>query len=270
MKLPLVILIGIFSILILGYSLSNYLPANSVTISSTPQSSPTPIPSPIILKQAIPQDAYTIILVGDSMTESLGPNTDQLSKDLKEHYPNKTFGIFNLGKGSTNILSLQPLLENNILNREFEVILIESFGYNPLSDLPLEEGLSKQTEALDKAVNSIRTAKQKAKVNSIIVFVATIAPNKDKYGEGQVDLSKEQREKWVNERIAYIKNHMQYAKDHNIPLINIYDKSLDREKITGDLQYIEAGSHIHPSKKGIELISKEIADFLYNEKILLP
>jgi len=252
-----------------GLFLFNQTKAYTGILNPVSTSTPTPKPSPIILKQALPNEAYTIIMVGDSMTESLGPNSDRLREDLKINYPGKVFGIFNLAKGSTNILSLQDLLDKDILpNREFEVILIESFGYNPLSHLPLEEGLKAQTEALDKAVNSIRNAKTTAEINSIIVFVATIAPNKDKYGMGAVDLSPQKRAEWAGERSAYINNHIEYAKAHDIRLINIYEKSLDKEKITGDLQYIEGGTFIHPSKRGIELISKEIADFLLNENIL--
>lgn len=230
----------------------------------------SPSPTPVVLKQALPADAYTIIMVGDSMTESLGPDSNKLREYLKVHYPDKTFGIFNLAKGSTNILSLNELLEKDILpSREFEVILIESFGYNPLSTYSLEEGLNIQNETLDKAVSMIRNVKSRAKVNSIIIFVATIAPNREKYGEGAVDLSPEKRAQWADERVAYIKNHIEYAKKHDIPLINIYEKSLN-EKGTGNLEYIEAGTFIHPSGKGVELISKEIADFLFTNRILLP
>jgi len=229
----------------------------------------SPSPTPIILKQAIPSDAYTIIMLGDSMTESLGPNSDKLREKLKFYYPNKTFGIFNLAKGSTNILSVEDLLEKDVLpSREFEVILIESFGYNPLSTYSLEDGLKIQNEALDKMVSMIRNVKSRAKVNSIIVFVATIAPNREKYGEGAADLSPEKRAEWADERSAYIQNHIKYAKDHDIPLINIYEKSL--KDGTGNLDYIESGTHIHPSEAGIDLISGEIADFLYNEHILPP
>lgn len=236
----------------------------------TPTPTPTPKPTPIVLKQALPRDAYTIILVGDSMTESLGPNTNKLREYLEVNYPSKVFGINNLGEGSTNILSVQEKLEKDILpSREFEVIIIESFGYNPLSDLTLEEGLKKQTETLDKIVSSIREAKSKAKVNSIIVFLATIAPNWDNYGKGAVNLSAEERRKWADERSAYINNHIQYAKSHDIPLINVYEKSLNAQG-TGSLDYIEGATFIHPNEKGIELISKEIADFLFNNKILLP
>ncbi len=231
--------------------------------------SPSPPPPPVVLKQAVPKEAYTIVMVGDSMTEALGPNSDKLREALKVHYGEKVFGIFNLAKGSTSLLTLQELLDKDILdNRQFEVILIESFGYNPLSELPLEEGLKKQTEILDKTVKSIREAKSDDEVNSIIVFIATIAPNKEMYGQNQVDLSPEVRAKWVSERTAYIENHIKYAGDHDIPLVNVYEKSL--KDGTGNLDYIEGKTYIHPSDKGIELISKEIADFLFNNRILPP
>lgn len=230
---------------------------------------PSPSPSQIVLKQALPADAYTIILLGDSMTESLGPNTNKLREYLKVHYPNKVFGIYNLSEGSTNILTVQERLKRDVLNREFEVIIIESFGYNPLSGYPLQEGLKKQNEELDRIVSTIRTAKSKAKVNSIIVFLATIAPNKENYGKGAVDLTEEKREEWAEERSAYIKNHIEYAKTHDIPLINVYEKSLNSEG-TGDVQYIEGATFIHPNEKGIDLISKEIADILFYHKILSP
>jgi len=259
------IIIGLVALVV--FSAMNFVSKNPGGISAVILSSPSPSPSPIILKEALPKNAYTIIMVGDSMTESLGPNADKLRKYLAINYPKKVFGIYNLAVGSTNILSLQEKLDKDIKSREFEVILIESFGYNPLSHLSLKEGLKKQTQALDDAVSSIRKVKTNAEVNSIIVFVATIAPNREKYGEGTVDLSPEKRAEWADERTAYIKNHMEYARSNDIPLINIYDKSLNKEG-TGDLEYIEGGTYIHPSQKGIELISKEIADFLLNSKIL--
>ncbi len=122
---------------------------------------------------------------------------------------------------------------------------------------------------MDKIVAEIRNNKQKAEVNTIIVFLATIAPNTENYGKGAVDLSPEKRKEWADERSAYIKNHIEYAKDHDIPVIDVYTKSLNAEG-DGDLQYIEGQTFIHPNEKGIELISKEISDYLFNSKILLP
>lgn len=266
MKNLFILLFGL-TILFLGLYFGGSFVSKSKTVEVV--NLPSPSPSPIILKQALPADAYTIILVGDSMTESLGPNTDKLREYLKIHYPNKVFGIFNLSEGSTNILTVQKRLNEDILNREFEVIIIESFGYNPLSGYSLQEGLKKQNEELDKIVSSIRAAKSKAKVNSIIVFLATIAPNRDNYGKGAVDLSPEKRAEWADERSTYIKNHIEYAKAHDIPLINVYEKSLNSEG-TGSIDYIEGATFIHPNEKGIDLISREIAEFLFSMGILPP
>lgn len=56
---------------------------------------------------------YTLIFVGDSMTESLGENFDSLRLDLKKYYPEKIFGLFNYGFGSSNILSIEDSLNHD-------------------------------------------------------------------------------------------------------------------------------------------------------------
>lgn len=216
-----------------------------------------------------PQD-YTFLLVGDSMTQALG-NCDELRRYLKEYYPSKSFEFLNYGFGSTNILSLQARLEQDtefgrtfrpITQIDFDILLLESFGNNPLSQLPLEEGLKKQTDALDSAMETLKRTNPRAKV----IFVATIAPNKAKYGQGVVDLTSEQRVKWVDERIAYVQNHLEFAKSRNIPYINIFEKSL--KDGDGNLEYLLETDYIHPSPSGVYFISRQIADFIHENRIL--
>lgn len=236
----------------------------------------TPKPSPVKVdvegktKVRYPDD-YVLVLVGDSMTEALG-NSDEIRKLFAKHYPGKTFDILNYGFGSTNILSLQKrLIEKTYYGREFrpiteidfQLILIESFGHNPLSDYSLNEGLRKQTEALSEAVATIRRENPTAR----ILFVATLAPSKASYGRKIIGLTNKQRKIWVEERIAYIKNHIKFAQDNNIPVVNIYEKSLNRY---GDvnLDYINKDDFIHPSPKGIIFISEQIADFIYQNGLL--
>lgn len=215
---------------------------------------------------------HTLVFVGDSMTEYLG-NFDELRSDLKKYYPNKNFLLLNYGFGSTNILSVPDRLKKltdqkgrgfqPINDIPFDLIFIESFGYNPLSTLLLDEGLKKQTETLDKIISIITQKHSKSK----IVFIATIAPNKENFGGGILNLLPDQKEMWVNERITYIKNHIEYAKSHDIPLINIYEKSLN-EKGDGNIDYINSNDFIHPSPTGIYFISQQIADFIYSNKLL--
>lgn len=214
---------------------------------------------------------YTFVFLGDSMTEYLG-NFDELRADLNKYYPDQKFLLLNYGYSSTNILSAQDRIEKEsshsgrifqpINNIPFDYIFIESFGHNPLSQYPLDQGLKMQNEALDKL---IATISQKHPRSSII-FVATIAPNRDRYGEGVVNLTTEERQKWADERSAYIQNHINYAKSHGIPLVDIYDKSLKNG--TGNIDYVNTNDFIHPSPTGIYFISQELADFIHSNKLL--
>lgn len=241
----------------------------------------TPQPTPKILKmidnyeapKIATASAYTLIFLGDSMTEALGENFDDLRLDLTKYYPKKVFGLFNYGFGSTNILSIEDRLKNDtiyqgknfqaVLNRYFDIILIESSGNNPLSEYPLDQGLIKQTAALDLMVAELVDTHP----NSLIIFIATVAPSSS-YGKGVVDLSPQVRVQWANERRAYIENHISYAKKHNIPLINVYEKTLDKNGLTMN-KYVNSGNYIHPSVAGVSLISQMIADYLDKNKILL-
>jgi lysophospholipase L1-like esterase len=105
--------------------------------------------------------------------------------------------------------------------------------------------------------------------NTAIMFVATIAPNKETYAQNENPGSKpSDREAQAQERIDYIKNHIDYARSHNIPVINIYEKSLTTNG-DGNTLYINPGDNIHPSAAGIDFISHEIANYVY-ESHLLP
>lgn len=214
----------------------------------------------------------TIVMVGDSMTESLG-NSDEIKKFLSDYYSGKSFEVLNYGFGATNILSVMDRITQEtehgrkfraIEEIDYDLILLESFGENPLSEYKLEEGLKLQTEELDKIVSKLKETNPKGK----IVFVATISPNKVIFAKTSVDLSKEKRAEWVNERIAYIKNHIDYAQKHNIPIINIFEKSL-MENGDGNPDYINTTDYIHPSPTGTVFISREIADFIYKNNIFI-
>lgn len=273
---PLLVLIVLILSIYAIYVFDNNKHPNNSGVQIIPTTEPSP--APMIITSYNPaqiktSDSYTIILTGDSMTDYLGENFDILREKLAEYYPSKTFGIFNYGFGSTNILSLTDRLENDtsynganypaILAREFDVVIVESMGHNPLSDYSIEEGLKKQNDELNKIVYVL----VKEKPKSLIVFLATIAPSKQHYGEGVVELTSEQRAIWVAERKAYIENHIKYAKEHNIPLIDVYHDSLDD---SGDVEmsYVSPNDNVHPSNQGVSLISGKIADFLFENNIL--
>jgi len=278
------VIIFIFIVIFIVVGILN-IPRSKPLITILPIAKLLPITTPVptikvykLIDQYVPPkiataSSYTLIFLGDSMTEALGENFDFLRLDLAKYYPKKVFGLFNYGFGSTNILSIQDRLDNSttylgkdfpaILDRYFDIILIESSGTNPLSEFPLAVGLQKQTTALDIMVAKIADTHP----NSLIIFIATIAPSQ-LYGKGVVNLSPAMRIQWANERRAYIENHISYAKKHNIPLINVYEKTLDKNGVTFT-KYINTGNYIHPSVRGVTLISQTIADYLYQNNILL-
>lgn len=255
------LLLGVMGILIASIA---YLYYNNVYLKGK-------IYDQAVLSAQNPPD-YKLVFVGDSMTQYLG-NFDELRNYLAKSYPGKNFLLLNYGFGSTNILSIEDRLtkESSFSGRvfapineiDFDLILIESMGHNPLSSLPLEEGLKKQTEALDRIVEIITEKHPKES----IVFIATIAPNLEQYAQNTVVLDDEQRKKWVNERRAYIENHISYAKSRGIPIINIYEKSQDLFG-SGKLDYVNTTDFIHPSPTGIYFISEEIAKFIKENNLV--
>lgn len=150
------------------------------------------------------------------------------------------------------------------MTRNFDLILVESFGYNPLSQFGVERGIKKQNEALDGLMKTLITSHP----HSTIVFVATIAPNKENYARKiLLNTPTAERVAQATERMAYIENHINYAKSHDIPFINIYEKSLNSAH-DGELKYINPDDFIHPSFEGVDFIGHEIANFIYNSQIL--
>lgn len=216
---------------------------------------------------------HQIVFLGDSMTEYLG-NFEDLHRYLGESFPNKKFLLLNYGYSATNLLSALERIEKDtphlgrafqpINNIPYDLIFIESFGHNPLSEYSLGEGLKKQNEELDKIINSLTKVQPREK----IIFIATIAPNKKMYAKNLVELSDSQREKWADERSSYIKNHIKYAQSHGFKILNIYEKSLN-SKGDGELTLISPKDYIHPSKTGVSFISYEIANFLKENNDLL-
>jgi len=240
-----------------------------------------PSPTPFVFRtytapKIEKKNTYIIFMIGDSMTLALGPHGGTFNQYINELYKKDGIGVLvdNYAKGSTNILSVNDELTQKttywdstfapLLSRDYDLILVESFGYNPLSQFGLENGIKRQNQALDELMKTLITTHP----NSAIVFVATIAPNKENYAKKVIlHIPTEDRIKQAEERMAYIENHISYAKSHNIPLVNIYEKSLNANS-DGDLKYINPDDYIHPSFAGVDFIGHEIANFIYNNQIL--
>lgn len=206
------------------------------------------------------------------MVAALGKNANELRKELISYYPTHEFVNYNYGFGATNILSVPDRMERQttylgetfppVIDQTVDLIIFESFAYNPLSQLPLAEGLAKQTEILDRSIK----ASMDRHPGTVVAIMTPIAPSEEFFARGVYDLKPDVRKLWVDERVAYIKNAVEFARKNNIPLINVYEKSLTEEG-KANLKYINPADYIHPSKMGVMFISQTIADFIYQNRI---
>ena len=277
-------ILGLLLLAVLG---SFYFVKHKTQIAIGPQQTqfttptPTPTPTPFVFSTYVPlkiekKDLYIVFMIGDSMTHALGPRGGTMNQFINELYKgdNIFISIDNYARGSSNILDVDEQLNKQttywdstfepLLSRDFDLILVESFGYNPLSKFGLEEGIKRQNQALTDLMTTLVSTHP----NSAVVFVATIAPSKEKYALNILkDIPAEDRSKQAEERMTYIKNHISYAQSHNIPFINIFEKSLN-EQGDGDLKYINPDDYIHPSYEGVDFIGHEIANFIYTNQIL--
>ena len=254
---------------------------NSILTLKTIQPIPTPTPfkfttytAPQIKKKQV----YKIAMIGDSMTVALGPHGGGFSEYINALYKKNATDpqriIIDNYAGSSNILAVNQQISKKktineytfgpLLSEDYDVILVESYGYNPLSQYGVENGIKKQNESLDKLMTKLITARPHA----AIVFVATIAPNLQNYAKmTQVNRPETQRMGQAEERIAYIKNHIDYANKHNIPVVNIYEKSLT-DTGNGNMLYINPSDDIHPSAEGVDMIGRELGNFIHEKQIL--
>lgn len=251
--------------------------------SPTPTITFTPTPTPFIFTSYTPpamssKPVYKIVMIGDSMTAALGPHGGGLSDDMNFLYkktaadPQRII-IDNYAK-SSNILAVNDEINTKItiseytfgplLSEDFDLLLVESYGYNPLSQFGLADGLKQQDLALDTLMKTVIVSHPHAD----IVFVATIAPNRENFAKAtQPNYSPAARAALADERISYIKNHIAYADSHHIPVINIYQDSLDKNG-DGNMLYINPTDDIHPSFAGIDFIGHEIGNFIFSNTIL--
>lgn len=258
-------------------SVNEYLNTDSFVaqcISNTCQKTKAPFKK--YLPPELPKKSvYRIFLLGDSMTMALGPHGGPFYDDIVNLYKNNNTGFYvdNYSEGSANIQAIKKLIAEPLpfrettfgpmLSRNFDLIIVESFAYNPLSKFGLEGGLKMQNQSLDELLKNLITYKPESR----IVFLATIAPNKENFAKAlHPNGSVADRTNEANERIAYLKNHIAYANAHNIPVINIYEKSLVNGD--GNLEYINPDDYIHPSAVGINFIASEMSKFIFDNQLI--
>ncbi len=256
-------------------------PKPALSFGQIPIPTPTPTPMPQVLGvSAAPtpikttkKPNLTIAVLGDSMVDTLGPGVPDLAHELTTIYPGTTFSILNYGVGGENIDSGLPRITSNytylgegkpsIVSQAPDLIVVESFGYNPYS---FDEGaLTRHWLALAAIVDAIKTHLP----NTHIVIAATIAPNWDTFGDGAAGLSFDpvgKRQKVENIK-TYLENTIKFAAGERIPLADAFHPTLTADG-NGKLVYINGGDHIHPSEQGRALFGRVVAATIVANKLL--
>ncbi|HVZ67342.1 MAG TPA: GDSL-type esterase/lipase family protein [Patescibacteria group bacterium] len=216
---------------------------------------------------------YNIYLIGDSMTHAFGPRGGIFSELINKAYPGTFFEVSNYAHANESILLLpdnlktpvqadKDLLLKPILEGNPDLIIIESFGYNPLSQFGLKGGIEKQNEYLTEIMTTLTNRFP----NTAIMFFTAIAPDKKTYGMNITHATEAERWAQAEERIDYITNHRDYAIEHRIPLIDAYQASLDSDG-DGDTKYINPDDNIHPSEEGLALMARVMVKTIQEDKI---
>lgn len=219
------------------------------------------------------KSTVTIALLGDSMTDTLGPDAPALQTALKRAYPKTTFTIKNFGVGGENIDSAVNRITNSytylgvehssLSSAAPDVVVIESCGYNPYS---FDEGaIDKHWLALAHAVTLVRGNVPNAK----IVIGVTIAPNAKVFGDGAAGLafSAQAKQEHVTVIKKYLENAIRFAKSENLPLADAYTGSVDRSG-NGLIKYINDGDHIHYSDAGRTFFAGKIASVIIGNHLI--
>lgn len=214
-------------------------------------------------------ESLTVAMLGDSMVDVLWEELPQLRSALSKYFPNTNLKLYNFGVGASDLEYAFYRLTNeydylgrhypSVLSVNPDVLVIESFAYNNFGDT--KEGLDKQWMLLGELTGKVKELSPKTK----IILAATIAPNSLLYGEGIGGINWEQWEKTSRTQAVrkYLENLINFATSQNFPLADAYHASLDSNG-EGNLVYINAGDHLHPSGPGGELFCGKVAEVIRN------
>lgn len=232
--------------------------AGEVPVQSTPQTK---------------KSMETIVFLGDSMIDTLGTDLRLVDDELRRVYPATRFTLLNYGVGGENIISgLERITRDTeylghlrpaIVSLKPDVIVIESFGYNPF---PFETGaLDQHWLSLAAIITTIRTTLPETKV----VIAVTIAPNAQIFGDGAPGLSFSADEKKQRTAVIkqYLENAVRFAGSEHLPLADAYHPSMAQNG-EGNPVYINPGDHIHYSDLGRQFFARTVAETIISNKLL--
>lgn len=246
----------------MSMGLSTPTPIVKVLATAT-EATPTPAPTPTPIPK-LSQDVYKIAAIGDSMIDTMGGNLEYLLAELKKKYPTTHFYMYNYGRGSENVTEglarfSDPFSNNDrhypaLSDVKPDIIIVGSWGYNPLVDKDISIYRDTLTKVLTKAKS----------LGSQVYLLAEIAPLSDKFGSGPggvnwpADMAKKQSDKIVTD----LSNARSVPQSLGIPLIDVYSKTTALNSPYGEVEYVDAHDNIHPSVFGHTFMAKIIASAL--------
>jgi|GEM_PF-1346170 len=234
---------------------------------------PTPEPQTAVLGASTQDKIIKIAMLGDSMTDTLGPDFPKLTEALYRYYPSGvTFRFLNYGKGSDTIEGgAQRLVESydykdqkvaSLISQEPDVVIVESFAYNNFGNT--QAGFDRHWLNLGGILTTIKAKLPDTK----ILISSTIAPNAVVFASGApgTNFSAVERLEKTQTIKYYLQRTMEFATSEGYPSANIYNASLVGPN--GDRLYINANDGIHPSAQGAELIANILAKSIFDNHLV--
>lgn len=214
---------------------------------------------------------YSLIVLGDSMVDTLGRDLPDLKTLMSSNFPKYSFAILNYGFGATDLESglFRLTHGSKYLNKYYppllsfqpDILVVESFAYNHWTGE--KSDLDRQWLTYSKIIDTVREKSPATK----ILFAATIAPNALKYGDGVLNWGKDL--KWQSAQItrAYLQNMIGFANSQNIPVADAYTPSLDKDG-NGLLEFISSYDNLHPSHEGAVFFSQKIVEAIRQNDLI--
>lgn len=242
---------------------SRFSQTSPLKISPQPQptaSVPPKVASPTNTSPKTSKNSYTIAILGSSMVDTMGENLDYLQQSLKNNYPNTQFKLFNYGMGSQNVAEASGKFSQpfSYKTRNYppinqigaDIIIVDSFAYNPLFPYDKEQYAQNLTSLVEQAKTT----------GARVYLLADIAPLKNGFGRGPggIDWTDEAIKTQVEHIIEQLYVAIFVANSTHVPLINVFVASQIDGKY-GNPTYVSTNDGIHPSVAGEVLTANIIA-----------
>ncbi|NMC36519.1 SGNH/GDSL hydrolase family protein [Candidatus Beckwithbacteria bacterium] len=232
-------------------------------------SNPSEIPQVLGAETSSHSGHSTIAVFGDSMTDTMGTNLPYLASALESYYPNMDFDLLNYGIGSQNVTQGLARVTQNysyqdrnyppITQANADLIIVESFAYNPLDASEIGTYQQNLSSLLSQLKNS----------NAKVVFLATIAPLKSKFGQGPGGVNWDQDTAWnhATKIQSFLEAGLATASNLGIPTLDLYHATL-QDNGEGIASLVSTHDGIHPSVAGHTYIAQQLAAYILKNQLL--